>query len=125
MARQHFPIRFGYLRSLFSLLGCGPSRSEVVLEHGELLVRMGWMFSMRMPVDSVRRAKHGEARWWLGIGVHGLFGLWQINGALGSVVTLELEPPVRAKLLSVVPVKVRRLHVSVEDPDAVIAAVER
>jgi len=125
MTGERFPIRFGFLRALFTLLGSGPSRSEVSLEDSELHVRMGWMFSMRAPVDSIRHTTHSKARWWLGIGVHGLFGHWQINGALGSVATLDIAPPARAKLLTVIPVKVRRLHVSVEDPDAMIAAVER
>jgi hypothetical protein len=87
-------------------------------------VRMGWgatrhaqfrtEFS-RTSIRSLRRvfevSKHRP---------HGWRGRWLVNGAAGPLVALSLDPPVRARLLGL-PIRLRELIVSVDDPDAIEA----
>ena len=50
-----------------------------------------------------------------GWGAHGWRGEWLVNGSSSGIVRIELEPPGRAKVCGV-PVELRVLRVSVEDP---------
>ncbi len=116
-----FGFRYGLFRPLLSVLGAGPSFSEVTLEPQYVVVRMGWTFRSRIPHGSIRRVypdrdMHG------GIGVHGWRGRWLVNGAVSGIVTLEIDPPARARVLGF-PVRLRTLHVSLEDPGGFTAAL--
>ena len=64
-----------------------------------------------------------ERNAYLSLGVHGWRGRWLVNGAAGPLVALEIEPPVRARVIGI-PVRLRELFVSVDDPDAVIAELD-
>ena len=86
-----------------------------------LRVRMGWGFAADAPRVSIRTRVRDE-RVVGGIGVHGWRGSWLVNGATSGLVTLEFEPEQRARVLSV-PVRLRRLRLSLEDPDAFITAL--
>jgi hypothetical protein len=59
-----------------------------------------------------------------GIGVHGWRGAWLVNGAASGLVSITVDPPVRAWAVGV-PVRLRQLTVSLEDPDAFRAALGR
>lgn len=59
-----------------------------------------------------------------GIGVHGWRGRWLVNGAARGLVTVEIDPPARARVLGV-PVRLRTLCVSVESPEELISALNR
>ena len=80
---------------------------------------MSWGFRADVPRRSIRSVRP-ERNAYLSLGVHGWRGRWLVNGAAGPIVALEIEPPVRARVIGV-PVRLRELFVSVEDPDAVIA----
>lgn len=116
-----FPIRFGLLRGMLTVLGCGPRRSDVTVEPERVKVRMGWAFRAAIPRSSIARAEENHG-WVGGIGVHGFRGRWLVNGAASGLVALDIEPPARASVCGV-PIKLRRLRVSLEDPAAFLAAL--
>ena len=118
---QEFPLRYGVFRPLLSVLGAGPGFSGMSLDGDRLKVRMGWMFRAEIPVASITGAEPHQGLVG-GIGVHGWRGTWLVNGATKGVVSVNIEPPARARVLGV-PVKLRTLQVSVEEPEVFLAAL--
>lgn len=118
---QEFPIRYGVFRPLLSVLGGGPGFSGVSLDGDRLRARMGWMFRADIPRASITGAEphHGLVG---GIGVHGWRGTWLVNGSARGVVSIHIDPPAKARVLGV-PVKLRTLQVSVEEPEELLAAL--
>jgi hypothetical protein len=115
------PIRFGRLRRMFALTGCTPRNSYLELDEERLHLRMGLMFRAdvaRASVHSATRAPDSP----LSIGVHGWRGRWIVNGAPSPMVAISISPPARARMFGF-PVRLRELWVSVDDPDALVAAV--
>lgn len=82
---------------------------------------MGWWFSADIPRSAITSATSDHA-FVGGIGVHGAGGRWLVNGAAKGIVRIEIDPRARAKVLGV-PVRLRQLRVSMEEPDALIAAL--
>jgi hypothetical protein len=101
-------------------LGLGPDRSEVRLAAGTLHVKMGWAFEAHIPLASITRAEATTERAFTA-GVHYSGGRWLVNGSGKGLVTLTIEPPVQAKV-PLRSVTLRKLVLSVTDPDALIAA---
>ena len=118
---ERVPIRFGTLEPLFVVLGMTPGRSYLELAEDLVVVRMGWAFHARVPRASATWARRvGDT---VNIGVHGWRGRWIVNGAGGPLVAVGIDPPARARAVGC-PVKLRELRVSVDDPDALVAALE-
>jgi hypothetical protein len=116
---MRIPIRFGLSKPLLCVLGLTPRRSYLELAPDRVSVRMSWGFRADVPrrsIRSVHRARNAS----LSVGVHGWGGRWLVNGAAGPLVAIEIEPPARARA-SGVPVRLRELIVSVDDPEAIIA----
>lgn len=109
--------------------GGGPNRTVVEVTDGALQVRMGNWFSAAIPRSSIQRVQriHDYRAAGLphpGWGVHNdLRGLWRVTGSLQNLVVLDLEPPVRGHTLGF-PIHIRRLMLSLEDPDAFVNAVD-
>jgi hypothetical protein len=122
-ATGSFNFRYGALRPLLSVLGMGPGLSHVELDGDTLRVRMGWAFRATIPVSQITgvQARTGPVG---GIGVHGWRGRWLVNGATTGLVLITVDPTVRAWGTGV-PVQLRELTVSLEDPDAFVAALGR
>ncbi len=118
-----FPFSYGVFRLLLSVLGMGPAFSGVELGDGTLRVRMGWAFRASVPVQHITGARPRTGLVG-GIGVHGWKGRWLVNGATTGLVQIAVDPPGRAYVMGV-PVKVRELTLSLEDPDSLIAALKR
>ena len=121
MAVQEFPIRYGFFRPLFSVMGAGPRFSRVTVDGDRLRVRMGWMFQAEVPIASVTgvKAHHGLVG---GIGVHGGRGWWLVNGGIKGIVEITIDPPVKARVLGV-KARLNRLQVGVESPEELMAAL--
>jgi hypothetical protein len=117
------PIRFGRLRRIFALTGCTPRNSYLELDEERLHLRMGVMFRADVARASVQSATQAPDSP-LSIGVHGWRGRWIVNGAAGPMVAISISPPAHARVLGF-PVRLRELWVSVDDPDALVAAVTR
>lgn len=103
------------------LLGMSPGRSWVEVDDHTLRVRMGWAFKLDAPLDHVRDARSVHERVW-GWGVHGWRGRWLVNGSSSGLVRIDLSPPVGAHM-GPIPLTVRELRVSVEDPEGLVAAL--
>ena len=121
---KRFSVRFElWYRALSSALFILPSASYVEVDERDVLVRMAWAFRSRFPrmaVKSVQPRTGGV----LSRGVHGFNGRWLVNGAGDGLVTIHLEPAQRAYVLGV-PVRLRELIVSVEDPAGLSDALGR
>jgi len=122
-APQSFRFSYGVFRLLLSILGMGPAFSRVELDNGTLRVRMGWAFRASVPAQHVTAAQPRSGLVG-GIGVHGWRGRWLVNGATTGLVAITVDPPGRAFMMGI-PVKLRELTLSLEDPDALIAALGR
>ena len=118
-----FPIRYGVLRPLLSVVGAGPAFSRVDVDGDRLRVRMGWTFRADIPLSSITGAKpfSGLAG---GVGVQGWRGTWLVNGGIRGIVEISVDPPARARVLGV-PVRLKVLQVSVESPEELVAALTR
>lgn len=110
-----FPIRFdAWYRALSSALFLRPADSYVDVGDSEVTVRMGWAFRAVFPRASVlSTARHSAMT--LSRGVHGFAGRWLVNGSAEGILAIRLAPGVRGRVIGI-PVRLRELLVSVEDP---------
>ena len=111
-----FPIRFDGLSRPMVLIGFTRGNSRVVLETEVVDVRMGWGFALRAPRSAVRSAAPDD-RPLFDRGVHGWFGRWNVAASRRGLVRIAFEPAVVARV-GPVPVRVRMLRVSLEEPEA-------
>jgi hypothetical protein len=118
---QRFAIRYGIARPLLSILGMGPAFSGIDLGDDRMKVKMGWVFRVSVPRASVRGAEPSSGLVG-GIGVHGWNGRWLVNGAATGLVTIDIDPKARAFVCGF-PVRLRRLRVSVDNPEELAAAL--
>ena len=121
MTVTRFPIRFTGANQLMGLAGMTPSRCHVDVDEHHLRVRMGMWFELDADRSVVRGAEPDLDRV-MGWGVHGWRDRWLVNGSSSGLVRVTFEPSVRA-WMGPVPLRVRVLRVSVEDPDGLVAAL--
>ena len=120
--RSSFPIRYSRLsRFFFVPLLLGERHADVSLTGAELRVRMGWAFRATIPRSSIRRAaRHRDVPW--AVGVHVLdvrLRTWLVNGSRTGIVFLDLDPPARGRT-GPFPIRIQRLGLGLEDPDAFV-----
>ncbi len=117
-----FTISFSTtMRALLGLLGLGPRRSWLDVGAEQVDVRMGWAFHATIPRSAVVEAARPD-RSRIGWGVHGWNGRYLINGSRGGLVRIVVSPPQRATMIGL-PVTLRELTVSVDDPDGLVGAL--
>ena len=121
--KRSFPILFGKLRPLLVAVGMGPGLSGVEIDGDTMHVRMGWAFRARVPLAAVTGARTVTGRVG-GIGVHGWRGRWLVNGSMDNIVGIDIEPATRALAVGI-PVHLHYLSLSMEDPEAFVAALQR
>jgi len=120
MSAQRFPIsQAKWFKPLGAVLGGGHGAVEVTAD--DVQVRFGAMFRADVPRSAVRSARPATGPV-LGWGAHGWRGRWLVNGSSSGRVTIEIDPVQRAWVTGV-PVKLRELTVSVDDPDSFLAAL--
>ena len=103
---------------------CGPRRCRVALTADRLEVTMGmcaWAFSVTVPRSSITGAVRVSGPV-LGWGAHGWRGRWLINGSSRGLVRVSVDPAGRGRCL-IVPLKVKELTLSLEQPDGFVAAL--
>src|SRR6185369_881606 len=91
------------------------------LEAPEVQVKMGCAFRSRVPraaAFSVSASPVRPPAW----GVPGFAGRWLVNGSRDGILEVRPDPPQRGYVMGI-PVRLRELWVSVEDPTAVAAAL--
>jgi len=121
---RRFPIRCNPFNGiLFRGLLIAPSRSSVELDDQNLLVRLGWAFSARIPRGLVARAGLGRPPTIpFTAGAHGWGGRWLVNGSADGIVTMDLSQRVRA-FVAGFPIRLKELSVSLEDPEGFLSAL--
>ena len=93
----------------------GAAHPRVELDPTTLSVRMGAGFRADVPRASISAAvpetlRRGSR------GAHGWRGRWLVNTSGRGLVRLTIDPPASGRVLGV-PVKLRELTISLEDPD--------
>ncbi|MGE3911827.1 MAG: hypothetical protein AB7K36_20890 [Chloroflexota bacterium] len=105
------------------VVGAGPSTARIEIENDVLRVKMGWFwFRVTVPLQSIVHARR-SANAWFSMGIHtdGMRG-WIVNGSPFGMVHLAIEPPAAGRFAGL-PIRVSNLWLSLEDPDAFLAAV--
>ncbi len=102
-------------------LGLGRRRSRVTITDDTVVVRMGWGFRSEFPRSAVAGLQRLDSMV-ISRGVHGWRGQWLVNGAGRPLLDVTLAPTQRARVCGV-PVKLRRLLLSVEDLDGLMEAL--
>jgi hypothetical protein len=122
---MRYPIRVDSVwRPLLTLFGVAAERAYVDVEPDRVRFRFGWPFDQAVPRDAIAGVARVEWPWYWGIG-------WRVGplnrvGLIGSrrgVVEVRLREPHRV-VLTVFPWRVRRIAVSVQDPEALVAALK-
>jgi hypothetical protein len=97
----------------------GSRRGTVDLTADTLVVRLGRAWHAEIPRSSVRAAGQ-DPRSTVSIGAHGWRGDWLVNTSTRGLVVLAIDPPAPARCLGY-PIRLRRLRVSLADPEAFLA----
>jgi hypothetical protein len=129
MNQQSFAIRYdaGFV-PLANITGTGPRQTSVTVTSDELQVRMGRWFHAEIPRSSIRNAARLQEMRLAGLalpswGIHtNLRGTWSVNGSLSGLVSLDVQPPAVGHMFGF-PVGIKRLVLSLEDPDGFLRAL--
>jgi hypothetical protein len=108
-----------------TVLGGGPGLSGVTVSADEISVRVPG-FTLAIPRESVQAAERTDRNLHGTSGVHGGRGEWLVNGAPDGLVDITISPPAyteRSLATLLRRVAVRRLTVSLVDPEGFISAV--
>jgi hypothetical protein len=99
-----------------------PSACAVVTER-ELYVRFPGAVDAAMARSSVHSAALADHRWWQGLGIRSdLMGTVMLATAAGSCAQFELAEPLRVWVIPrILPIRARRLRLSVRNPERLIA----
>ena len=116
------PLRFGWLKPLFALLGMSPRSSGITIGPDAVTVRAGLWFRGTFARRSLVAVETAPSRPWA-IGVHTWrHGTWIVNGAASPIARLVLDEPADGRTLGV-HVRPRQIEVSVDDPAGLAAAL--
>jgi hypothetical protein len=108
-----------WMRPLLAAAGMGRRRTRVVVDDGQLHVVAGFWFRAHIDLDALKRVRRARDMWWA-IGVHTDFrGGWLVNGSPRGIVMIDVAPPAPARFVGI-RVKVRRLGISLEEPDVFV-----
>jgi hypothetical protein len=117
-----FPIRFDdWYRPLSWAVLMPPGDAYLEVGESDVHARMSWAFRATFARSAVESATRW-ARAPISRGVHGFAGRWLVNGAGDRILSIKLEPRQRARVVGV-PVALRELLVSVDDPAALAQAI--
>jgi hypothetical protein len=109
----------GFGRVVLALVGVPASQAYIERDGDTVRVRLGWSFVTTFPVGAIESVAPATRRT-VSLGAHGFGGRVLVNGAWWPLAVITLREPVRARLAGI-PISVRELTVSVEDPDALRA----
>ena len=119
MTRYAMPRANPFIKVLLTLTGA--SHGSVDLDESSLTVRLGFGFSASVPRSSITAAVHDPHREF-SIGAHGWRGHWLVNTTTDNIVKVTVVPTAKGRCLGV-PVDVRELRISLEDPAAFLSAL--
>jgi len=122
-----FQFSHGWFKPLLFLTGLANFSSIELFTGSEprLVVHMSWAFKSTIPLASIRTVERVPDYSTCSAGVHtDLSGGWVVNGALNNLVVLEVDPSARA-YCAFFPGSVRRLTLSVVDPERFVSSLHR
>jgi hypothetical protein len=93
--------------------------ATVELTADTLTVKLGVTWGAEIPRSSITAAGYDPLRT-ISIGAHGWRGDWLVNTSTTGLVVLTIDPEARGRCLGY-PIRLRRLHLSLADPDAFLA----
>lgn len=107
---------------LLRMLARLPGACAVVSER-ELYVRFPAAVDAAMPRTNVLSATIAGHRWWQGLGIRSdLAGTVMLATATGNCAQFELDEPLRVWVIPrILPIRARRLRLSVRDPERLVA----
>jgi hypothetical protein len=124
-AARPFTLSFNrFMQALMTPLFAGPRRCCVEIRPETLQVTMGaggWAFAATVARSSIAGVDRVSGPVW-GWGAHGWRGRWLVNGSGRGLVRLTIDPRGRASCLAI-PVKLRELTLSLDDPAGFVAAL--
>jgi hypothetical protein len=112
------------LLPLMSIAGAPPPTSRIEIDDAALHVQMGWFwFRATIPLASIVHARRSPDAWF-SVGVHtDMMRGWIVNGSPLGMVHLTIEPPAAGRFAGL-PIKVGNLWLSLEEPEAFLAAIK-
>jgi hypothetical protein len=111
------PLRFtATMATIGAVFGTSPRSSWVEVDDGDLRARMGIMAAATVPRSHIVDARPMEWARWAGFGVR-WYGprRWGLIASTAGVIELVLDPPTRMRMI--LPVRAKRLALSMDDPD--------
>jgi hypothetical protein len=124
MIAREFKMAYWFpLLPLMAVAGAPPFTARIAIDGDELHVAMGWFwFRATVPLRSIVHARR-SANAWLSVGVHtDMMGGWVVNGSPLGMVHLTIEPPASGRFAGL-PIRVSSLWLSLEEPEAFLAAL--
>lgn len=97
----------------------GSRRGSAELTADSLTVRLGRVWHATIPRASIRTAGRDPLKT-ISIGGHGWSGEWLVNTSTKGLVVLTIDPETTGRCLGYT-TRLRKLHVSLADPDAFLA----
>jgi hypothetical protein len=95
------------------------SNATVELTTDTLTVRLGLSWRAEIARSSIKAAARDPLKT-ISIGAHGWRGEWLVNTSTKGLVVLTIDPEGRGRCLGY-PIRLRKLHLSLADPDAFLA----
>lgn len=124
MKIKRFPIQFdAWYGVLSNALFLPPSSSYVEVNDVEVRVQMSWAFRSHFLKTAVASATETTVRP-LSRGVHGFASRWLVNGSGHGILIINLIPAQRGYVMGF-PVRLKQLMVSVVEPAALAAELQR
>jgi hypothetical protein len=111
-------------RPFLALFGGTAARSYVEVEATGIHARYGWLFDKRFAFSEIASVGRTSWPWWLGIGWRSnLVNLIGLTGSTEGAVEIRFRKRYLVWLL--IPLPMRRLAITLEDPDGFVAALEK
>jgi hypothetical protein len=120
--------RTWWLQPLLVLLGGATgARSYLEIDDERLVVRFGWFFDNTIELSNIESVGRSRWPWYGGLGLRSnLGGLIAAVGSYGGIVEIRLKQRIRAQsILPCIRLPCRRLFVSLDEPDAFVAALSQ
>jgi hypothetical protein len=120
-----FAMRYDrWCRLLATVFRMGPKRTVIRIADDMLHIQHGWAFRVDVPLANIASARPYDKRP-LAWGVHAAEDGWLVNGSRDGIVRVRFASPVKPARTPLGTWPIRSLLISLEKPDAFLAALGR